>query len=52
MENTFGPLPEPWLFNIRSSKQFIGFAVFVTTFADGFLYGIASSIALLPNDSF
>ncbi|KAJ5312358.1 hypothetical protein PENANT_c011G05028 [Penicillium antarcticum] len=46
MEDTLSSLPEPWLFNLRSSKQFIGFAVFVTTFADGFLYGIV--VAVLP----
>jgi hypothetical protein len=42
MEDTLSSLPEPWLFDLRSSKQFIGFAVFITTFADGFLYGIVS----------
>lgn len=32
----------PWLFDLRSSKQLIGLAVFATTFTDGFLYGIVS----------
>lgn len=31
---------KPWLFDLRSSKQLIGLAVFSTTFTDGFLYGI------------
>ncbi|KAJ5200145.1 Major facilitator superfamily domain general substrate transporter [Penicillium cf. griseofulvum] len=35
---------EPWLFNLRSSKQLIGLAVFSTTFTDGFLYGIIVSV--------
>ncbi|CAI7652662.1 unnamed protein product [Penicillium glandicola] len=34
----------PWLFNLRSSKQLIGLAVFSTTFTDGFLYGIVVSV--------
>ncbi|KXG47551.1 Major facilitator superfamily domain, general substrate transporter [Penicillium griseofulvum] len=37
-------LKEPWLFDIRSSKQLIGLAVFSTTFTDGFLYGIIVSV--------
>ncbi|KAJ5817890.1 hypothetical protein N7447_007898 [Penicillium robsamsonii] len=35
---------KPWLFNLRSSKQLIGLAVFSTTFTDGFLYGIIVSV--------
>ncbi|KAJ5340565.1 hypothetical protein N7541_009689 [Penicillium brevicompactum] len=34
----------PWLFDLRSSKQLIGLAVFATTFTDGFLYGIVVSV--------
>ncbi|KOS41246.1 hypothetical protein ACN38_g7882 [Penicillium nordicum] len=35
---------KPWLFDLRSSKQLIGLAVFSTTFTDGFLYGIIVSV--------
>ncbi|CAG7921267.1 unnamed protein product [Penicillium olsonii] len=35
---------KPWLFDVRSSKQLIGLAVFATTFTDGFLYGIVVSV--------
>ncbi|KAJ5782850.1 hypothetical protein N7457_004624 [Penicillium paradoxum] len=42
MENT--SLDKPWLFDLRSSKQLIGLAVFSTTFTDGFLYGIIVSV--------
>ncbi|KAJ5492439.1 Major facilitator superfamily domain general substrate transporter [Penicillium expansum] len=37
-------LRKPWLFDLRSSKQLIGLAVFSTTFTDGFLYGIIVSV--------
>ena len=37
---------KPWLFDVRSSKQLIGLAVFATTFTDGFLYGIVSAVRL------
>lgn len=43
---------KPWLFNLRSSKQLIGLAVFSTTFTDGFLYGIVCVYTLkLSNGS-
>ncbi|KAJ5266028.1 hypothetical protein N7524_007046 [Penicillium chrysogenum] len=35
---------QPWLFNLRSSKQLVGLAIFSTTFTDGFLYGIIVSV--------
>jgi hypothetical protein len=43
MADTIYPVQKPWLFDLRSSKQLIGLAVFATTFTDGFLYGIVSS---------
>lgn len=39
-------LRKPWLFDLRSSKQLIGLAVFSTTFTDGFLYGIVGASPL------
>ncbi|OQD64157.1 hypothetical protein PENPOL_c008G08355 [Penicillium polonicum] len=35
---------KPWPFDLCSSKQLIGLAVFSTTFTDGFLYGIIVSV--------
>jgi hypothetical protein len=37
---------QPWLFNLRSSKQLVGLAIFSTTFTDGFLYGIVGASTL------
>ncbi|CAG7942627.1 unnamed protein product [Penicillium salamii] len=44
MTDTEYPIEKPWLFDLRSSKQLIGLAVFATTFTDGFLYGIVVSV--------